>query len=98
VRRSLLIALIGLLALPGTHAAVRANCSQTSEPMTPLTDLGKKRYHGYQGGLYASGKNTPTPVYLKKGLAAAKRVHPIDGRIVLLSIGMSNTTQEFSAF
>jgi hypothetical protein len=28
----------------------------------------------------------------------AKRIAPIDGRIVLLSIGMSNTTQEFSAF
>ncbi len=90
--------LTALLALPGAHAAVLANCSQTSEPMTPLSDLGKKRYHGYRGGLYANGKNTPTAAYLKKGLAAAKRVHPIDGHIVLLSIGMSNTTQEFSAF
>jgi hypothetical protein len=99
MRRSLLlISLTALLALPGAHAAVQANCSQTSEPMTPLPDLGKKRYHGYQGGLYAKGKNTPTQAYLKKGLAAAKRVHPIDGRIVLLSIGMSNTTMEFSAF
>jgi len=98
MRRGLLIVLTALLALPGAHAAVLANCSQTSEPMTPLSDLGKKRYHGYRGGLYANGKNTPTAAYLKKGLAAAKRVHPIDGRIVLLSIGMSNTTQEFSAF
>jgi len=98
MRRGLLIVLTALLALPGAHAAVLANCSQTSEPMTPLSDLGKKRYHGYRGGLYANGKNTPTAAYLKKGLAAAKRVHPIDGHIVLLSIGMSNTTQEFSAF
>jgi hypothetical protein len=100
MKRSLVAALVlgSLLALPGAHAAVSANCSQTSEPMTPLTDLGKKRYHGYQGGLYANGKDAPTTAYLKKGLAAAKRVHPIDGRIVLLSIGMSNTTQEFSAF
>jgi hypothetical protein len=98
MKRSLLVPLVALLALPGAHAAVLANCSQTSEPMTPLTDLGKKRYHGYQGGLYASGKNVPTGTYLKKGIAVAKRVRPIDGHIVLLSIGMSNTTQEFSAF
>ena len=66
--------------------------------MTPLADLGTKRYHGYTGGLYGNGKNAPSAAYLKTGLAAAKRVHPIDGRVVLLSIGMSNTTQEFSAF
>ena len=60
MRRSLLlISLTALLALPGAHAAVQANCSQTSEPMTPLPDVGKKRYHGYQGGRYAKGKNTP---------------------------------------
>jgi hypothetical protein len=58
----------------------------------------KTTYHGYRGGLYAKGVNAPPRAYLKKGLAAAKRVHPIDGRIVLLSIGMSNATQEFSTF
>jgi hypothetical protein len=67
--------------------------------MIPLTDMGPKElYHRYRGGLYLRGANTPPRAYLQKGLAAAKRVHPIDGRIVLLSIGMSNTTQEFSAF
>ena len=66
--------------------------------MRPLTDLGNGRYHGYQGGLYANGKNVAPKTYLKTGLARAKSVKPIDGKIVLLSIGMSNTTQEFSAF
>ena len=98
----MLIAFAALLVLPGARAAVRthaANCVQTSEPMTPLIDMGAKRlYHGYHGGLYANGANRPTRTYLKKGLAAAKRVQPIDGRIVLLSIGMSNTTMEYSAF
>ena len=65
---------------------------------TPLTDLRKKTYHGYTGGLYGQGRNTPPAAYLESGLAAMRRVHPIDGRVVLLSIGMSNTTQEFSAF
>jgi hypothetical protein len=66
--------------------------------VTPLTDLGAHRYHGFQGGLYANGRNTPPRAYLQAGLAAAKRVHPVDGKVVVLSIGMSNTTQEFSAF
>jgi hypothetical protein len=34
----------------------------------------------------------------KKALTYAKRVTPVDGKIVLLSIGMSNTTQEFRVF
>jgi hypothetical protein len=100
--RSLLAVLAALLVLPAAHATVKrtsANCAQTSEPLTPLSDMGAKlTYHRYRGGLYAGGKNTPPRRYLKKGLAAAKRVHPINGKIVLLSIGMSNTTQEFSVF
>jgi hypothetical protein len=102
MRRSLPIVFAALLVLAAAHAAVgrtSANCAQTSEPMTPLTDMGSKlRYHGYHGGLYANGANTPPKGYRKKGIAAGNRVHPIDGRIVLLSIGMSNATQEFSVF
>jgi hypothetical protein len=96
----LLAATALLLALPAAAPAQQAsNCAQTSVAMTPLTDLGgKKRYQGYRGGLYANGKNVPPAGYLKTGLALAKSVRPIDGKIVLLSIGMSNTTQEFSAF
>ena len=84
--------------LLATLAALVANCSQTSVAMKPLTDLGKGTYHGYHGGLYANGKNSPPTAYLTKGLALARSVKPIDGKVVLLSIGMSNTTQEFSAF
>jgi hypothetical protein len=82
-------------AAPGRNAA---NCGQTSVAMKPLPDLGKGTYHGYHGGLYANGKNAPPKAYAKTGLARARAVKPIDGKIVLLSIGMSNTTQEFSAF
>jgi hypothetical protein len=81
-----------------TLAALVANCSQTSVAMKPLTDLDKGTYHGYRGGLYANGKNTPPKRYLDQGLARARSIKPIDGKIVLLSIGMSNTTQEFSVF
>lgn len=95
----LLAATVLVLVLPAAAPARPAsNCAQTSVAMTPLTDLGKKRYHGYSGGLYANGKNVPPAGYLKTGLARAQGVKPVDGKIVLLSIGMSNTTQEFSAF
>lgn len=75
-----------------------ANCDRTSTGFVPLTELGTAKYHGFSGGLYPGGRNTPSSRYLAKGLAAAKTVKPIGGKIVLLSVGMSNTTQEFSVF
>jgi lysophospholipase L1-like esterase len=97
---------IGVLALaafaaaqaPAREARSAAECSQTSTGLVPVTDMGKRRYHGQRGGLYPNGSNQPARAYLTQGLAAAKRVRPIKGRIVVLSIGMSNTTQEFQAF
>jgi len=75
-----------------------ANCDRTSTDLVPLTELGTARYHGFRGGLYPGGRNAPSPRYLTRGLTAAKKVRPVRGKIVLLSIGMSNTTQEFSVF
>lgn len=66
--------------------------------MTPLTDLGAATYRGYHGGLYPGMKNVPGSSYLARGLAAARNVKPIGGKIVLASIGMSNTTLEFEQF
>ena len=63
--------------------------------MKPLSDLGKGMYHGYRGGLYGNGKNSAPKTYVKSGLARARSVKPVNGKIVLLSIGMSNTTQEW---
>jgi hypothetical protein len=82
------------------------DCAQTSVGLTPLTDLGTGTYHGYQGGLYPGGSNQPPSSYAQVGLAHARAVQPLDangqpdpnGRIVLLSIGMSNATLEFSEF
>ena len=74
--------------------------------LKPLTELGTDKYQGSRGGLYPDGKNEPPRAHLALGLAFAKQVQPrnrvgnpdAEGKIVLLSIGMSNTTQEFSAF
>ncbi|HEY3396300.1 MAG TPA: hypothetical protein VGM19_01460 [Armatimonadota bacterium] len=76
------------------------------QSFTPLTDLGANQYQGFPGGLYPNGANTPPAAYLQQGLAAARTVQPLSptgdpsptGAVVLLSIGMSNTTMEFSAF
>ncbi len=74
--------------------------------LVPLTELGKGTYQGEAGGLYRGGENTPPPKHLEAGEALARSIVPLDpqgrkapdGRIVLLSIGMSNTTQEFQTF
>jgi len=89
---------VGATAAPARRATSRADCTRTSTGLVPLTDLRASAYRGYKGGLYPAGRNTPSAAYLKRGLAAAKLVRPVNGRIVLLSIGMSNTTQEFQAF
>jgi hypothetical protein len=77
---------------------IDADCTRTSVGFSALPDLGTGTYRRYEGGLYPNGANTPPQAYLAQGIEARDRVHPIDGRIVLLSIGMSNTTQEYSRF
>ncbi|HBI45372.1 MAG TPA: hypothetical protein DDY78_21345 [Planctomycetales bacterium] len=72
----------------------------------PLTELGLSEYEGYKGGLYPDGKNERPGEHEVAGVALAKTVRPLDadgkpaadGKIVLLSVGMSNTTQEFQVF
>ena len=74
--------------------------------LIPLTDLGKGTYKNTTGGLYPGGENVPPQDHLKAGLKFAGRIVPLDaegnpssnGVVVLLSVGMSNTTQEFQVF
>ncbi len=102
----LLLVLTAAVVATTGHSASSANCSRTSVGFTPLSDLRTGRYQSHQGGLYAAGKNAPSKAYLKQGLAQAKLVKPRDalgksaagGKVVLLSVGMSNTTMEFSEF
>jgi hypothetical protein len=73
---------------------------------TPLTDLGPAHYLGFAGGLYPLGKNAPPTVYADVGTAVAATVHPVNqdgqpspsGKIVMISIGFSNASREFSQF
>lgn len=91
-----LVLVLGAASAPAGRSG--GDCGRTSVAATPLDDLRTGRYHGRQGGLYPGGRNAPSAAYRAKGLAAAKQVAPIGGRIVLLSIGMSNTSQEFESF
>jgi hypothetical protein len=77
---------------------VSTHAPKDSTGMVPLPDLGKGTYKGETGGLYPGGENTPPAAHRKAGLAASAKIAPIDGKIVLLSLGMSNTTMEFTAF
>ena len=98
------------LALGLVLFAARAapqNCSGTSVGFLPLNELGAGSYKGSPGGLYPGGSNTRPAAHEEAGLAAARMIRPLNsqgmpddggGKIVFLSIGMSNTTQEFSTF
>jgi len=97
---------------PTTPAQPNPGNRRTGEPKTsldlvPLSDMtAEDRYKGEAGGLYGKGQNAPPEAHLKAALAAAKKIQPRNaeglpdpnGKIVLISLGMSNTTQEFSEF
>ncbi len=69
----------------------------------PLNDLATRTYRGFQGGLYPAGSNSVPADHDAAGLAHRNAIRPLDtngnasasGKYVLISIGMSNTTQEW---
>lgn len=87
----------------------RTNAAQREAPerLIPLSDLpGEDRYEGQEGGLYGGGRNTPPDALRVAANGQLEKIRPLDaggnpsegGRIVFVSISMSNATQEFSAF
>ena len=78
-----------------------------STGLVPLDQMtAQDNYKGQDGGLYGGGKNQPPAAHLKAARAQAGKIVPLDeggkpspkGKIVLLSLGMSNTTMEYSVF
>lgn len=61
---------------------------------------------GYSGGLYPEGSNERPPDHNNAGVSLANQIVPLDtsgapaenGRIVMISVGMSNAASEFQAF
>ncbi len=74
---------------------------------TPLNDLGQGLWKGSPGGLYPGGWNQK-PAALEAAainigndlqpLDASGNPDPVNGKIVMITIGVSNTTQESSVF
>jgi len=107
VRLLVLLCLAGAVSCTSVPAAHAANCAGTSTGLIPVTDLGAGFYKGVQGGLYPGGSNVRPAGHEAAGVAIASAIQPLDtlgqadaanGRVVFVSIGMSNCTQEFSAF
>lgn len=93
-----------ILTGPFTRGGPDSDCDQTSVGFTPVNDLGTGLYlDQFQGGLYPDGLNEVPPDHAAVGLARAESVQPLDtegnpdpnGTYILMSIGMSATTQEF---
>ena len=74
--------------------------------MIPLAELVDGEYKDQSGGLYGNGNNTPPASHQAAAKKELAEIRPLDangkpsrdGKIVLISLGMSNTTQEFSQF
>lgn len=104
-----LLAVAGAAAVAA--AALAGACSDAGGPadaapadsfLIPISQLLNLTYRGFPGGLYP-GSNDPPAAHLAQAQARARAVVPRDtagrpdpaGRYVLVSIGMSNTAQEF---
>ena len=86
----------------------REKSSAPTRDMTgikPLTEMtAEDRYQGEDGGLYDKGSNTPPETHRKAAEAELARIQPRDaqgkpakdGKIVLVSISMSNATQSLA--
>lgn len=99
--------MLGLGKLMKTILAVLLLFSTVVFTTTPGNDLGTGLYLGvYQGGLYENGSNAVPSDHEADGLAAASQITPLDvngnpsaqGKIVFLSMGMSNAAIEFYSF
>jgi hypothetical protein len=111
--RVVFVIVIGVLFTPlagvmsSAEPAQAAVCSNSYVPgQTALTDLGTGFYLGQQGGLYPGGSNTVPANHLAVGMSRASAVQPRNtagaldpaGKVVLLGVGVSNTSQDFGTF
>ncbi len=97
----------GFLLLLALAAPALGQDQGAAAKVVPLSEMGATDlYKGEEGGLYGRGKNEPPEAHAAAARAEAEKIQPLDadgkpsktGKVVLLSIGMSNTTQEFSRF
>ena len=94
-------------ARPAAGGNRRALFNRETTGLKPLTEMtAHDKHEGEDGGLYGQGRNEPPEEHRKAAEAALASIEPLDaagkpakdGKIVFLSISMSNATQEFSTF
>jgi hypothetical protein len=80
---------------------------QPSTGLIPLNEMSAEdRYKGEDGGLYGGGKNGPPEAHRLAAREALKKIEPLDargrpskdGKVVFVSLGMSNTAGVFRMF
>jgi hypothetical protein len=80
---------------------------QKSTGLKPLTEMtAEDKYKGEDGGLYGGGMNEPPKAHQRAANEALTKITPLDaegkpskdGKIVFISLGMSNTYGEFRMF
>lgn len=111
ILRLVVITAIGAASLLSNvgGSALAADCSRTFSGRTPLTDFAPgQTYLGAQGGLYPGASNQRPAAHTSAGQTIATNqvrprtpsgaIDPVNGLVGMISIGMSNTTQEFSYF
>ena len=90
-----------------SNAPARISVGKTTVGFKPLTEMtAQDRYKGEDGGLYGGGRNEPPESLAAAARKETAKIVPLDadgnpaadGRIGLVSISMSNATQEFSRF
>jgi hypothetical protein len=97
------------LALAAAQVFLAASVCGAAESigLKPLTEMtAEDKYKGEDGGLYGGGKNEPPEVLAAAARKELAKIAPLDaegrpakdGKVVLVSISMSNATQEFSRF
>ena len=99
--RIALLVFVGLAGAPIT----RADCTVTNLGIAPQNEMAFTTYASNKGGLYPNGSNTRPPAHEAAGIAIAIAIQPLEtngvvntntGKIGLLSLGMSNVTQEWA--
>lgn len=91
---------------PGPGSLPAAPQTFDSSGLIPIPELGEKEYHGFKGGLYPGSRNERPADHEARGRNLSEQVGPLDdrgrpdpgGKIVFLTVGMSNTSQDSTAF
>lgn len=93
-----------LVGVAAFAISLYADCRLTITGNVPLNEL-TVPYQGNQGGLYPNGANNRPAAHLNAGIQIANQIMPLNGsgqvdntngKIVLVSLGMSNTTMEWA--